>query len=291
MNTELTAYLQKHRFQISHSQEKNLFLRRLSNDRSEGTLLYIHGLGESGLCFERVMADTRLDSWNHLTPDLAGYGKSPWPSNPLSLQRHADHLSELLEHLSLERVVIVGHSMGGVIGTLLCEKFPQKVSAFINVEGNISLPDCSYSSRAAHYPLETWLAEGYDQFLEALYRDEREASVLRPYCSSIQMCDPRTFHLNSTELVAMSEEETLANRLAKTGIPHVYLFGAPRGTGDHSRGLLSQAGVEMIGIPDAGHWPFLDQHDAFLQEMHGAVNQLTAPSVGAPPITTVSHHR
>jgi pimeloyl-ACP methyl ester carboxylesterase len=44
-----------------------------------GTPLWIHGLGESGLCFERVLARPELEAFRHLVPDLPGYGRSPWP--------------------------------------------------------------------------------------------------------------------------------------------------------------------------------------------------------------------
>ncbi len=255
------------RFQITHAFEHGMYLRRLAAQEALGTILYIHGLGESALCFERLMADHRLRRWNHLAPDLIGYGKSSWSSAPLKLEQQAERLDALLEDLGSDPVVLVGHSMGGVIGTLLAHRAPRRVRAFLNVEGTISSPDCHFSSRAASYTAEDWLGEGYGVLLDGLYREASDnPEVLRPYCASIQMCDPRAFHKNSRELVEASAEETLARRLAAVEAPKVYLFGAPRGTCDASRALLRDAGVKMVGIPDAGHWPFLDQPDAFVDE-------------------------
>ena len=264
---------QARRFLVTHSLESGLFVRRLgkfdgTSGDSRGTLFYIHGLGESALCFEGLIADPGLADWNHLAPDLAGYGKSPWCSDPLSLAQHAGRLAELLDHLEGDDVVVVGHSMGGVIGTMVAELVPHRIRGFINVEGNISLPDCGYSSQAARYSLEDWLEGGYHRLLDSLYQDQREdPTVLRPYCASIQMCDPRAFHRNSEELVALSTEEALADRMAALEPARIYVFGAPRGAGDQSRALLAEAGVEMVGIPDSGHWPFLDQHQAFQSEL------------------------
>lgn len=277
------------RFHIAHGFESGLFVRRLTGgdgtkEGSRGTVFYVHGLGESALCFERLMADTRLAAWNHVAPDLAGYGKSPWCRQPLTLAEHAERLAELLEASSgsvRDPVVLVGHSMGGVIGILLAELAPQKVRAFVNVEGNVSLPDCAYSGRAAKHPLETWLDHGYGDLLDSLYEDQREdPAVLRPYCASIQMCDPRAFHRNSEELVTLSTAETLAARMAALGLSRIYFFGAPRGAGDPSRTLLAEAGIEMVGIPDAGHWPFLDQPDGFVTELRGFLEGLEAVPEG-----------
>lgn len=259
---------QERQFRITHRLEVGMFVRRLAAAEPLGTLLYVHGLGESALCFERLMADPRLASWHHLAPDLTGYGKSLWSSEPLALAEHAARLVELLDGAAAGPVVVVGHSMGGVVGTLLAEHAPHHVRAFVNVEGNISLPDCVYSGQAAKHSLAAWLDHGYGELLDGLYRDQREAAVLRPYCASIQMCDPRAFHRNSRELVELSTAETLPVRMAALECPRIYVFGAPRGTGDHSRSLLSEAGVEMVGIPHAGHWPFLDQQAGFVDELH-----------------------
>ncbi|MEE8524579.1 MAG: alpha/beta hydrolase [Thermoanaerobaculia bacterium] len=245
-----------------------MYLRRLEAEEPLGTLLYIHGLGESGLCFERLIAEERLQGWSHLTADLIGYGKSFWAAEPLTLDQHATRIAELLERAVDEPVTVLGHSMGGVIGTLLAKRAPDQVGALVNVEGNISPPDCTFSSQAERYSLADWLAHGYDQILDGLYQDQREdPAVLRPYCASIQMCDPRAFHLNASELVEWSAEEIGAASMAAIDRPAIYFFGVPRGAGDGSRGLLAEAGVEMVGIPHAGHWPFLDQHDGFVTEL------------------------
>ncbi len=263
------------RFEIAHAVERGLFLRRLSAEEPLGTVVYIHGLGESALCFERLMADQRLGRWSHLAVDLAGYGKSTWAAEPLSLEQHAAGLAEVLDTVADEPAVILGHSMGGVVALLLAEQAPRKVRALVNVEGNISPPDCHFSSQAAVHSPDDWLERGYDQLLDGLYRDQREdRQVLRPYCASIQMCDPRAYYRNSRDLVAASAEERLAVRMAAVERPKIYFFGAPRGAGDQSRGLLSQAEVEMVGIPDAGHWPFLDHPRAFADELLAFLDRL-----------------
>ena len=266
---------------MARSSERSLHLRSLSASQPAGTILYLHGLGESGLCFERLMADPRLAHWDHVAPDLRGYGKSRWSSEPYSLEEHALRLDAMIGTLFLDSVVLLGHSMGGVIGTLLCERRGDSVRGFVNVEGNISLPDCGYSSQAVRYPLDDWLTHGFDQVLDTIYHHEGESKeVRRAYGASIMMCDPRTYHRNSEDLVTVSKSETLARRMALIAAPKAYIHGSPRGTGDRSLSLLAEAGVETISIEDAGHWPFLDQPDDFVAALVGFLNGLETADAG-----------
>lgn len=253
------------RLEIAREEHRGLHQRRLhAVARPLGLLLYIHGLGESCLCFELLMADPRLVDWNQLAPDLRGYGKTGWAGEPPTLEQHADRLADLVRGLDVGPAVVIGHSMGGVIGILMAERHPDVVRALVDVEGNISLGDCGYSSRAAPYSRDDWLAEGWNEVLDQIYAHEGESTeVRRAYGASIQMGDPRAYHLNSQNLVDVSKTETLAGRLATLGMPKIYIHGVPRGTCERSLVLLEQAGVPSAAVESAGHWPFLDQSEIF----------------------------
>lgn len=259
----------KHRrFEIGHGVEQGMFLRRLAAEEPLGTLLYVHGLGESGLCFEGLMIHPALARWNHVVPDLLGYGKSSWTPEPLTVGEHADRVADLLDALNGEPVVVVGHSMGGVVGTILCERAPQHLRALVNVEGNISLGDCGFSSRAARFSPTEWLATGSDQVLDAITGMETESKqVTRAYAASICLCDPRAFHCNSDDLVELSAGRGLASRMAGVDLPKLFIYGAPRGLCRRSLELLDEAGLARVEIPNTGHWPFLDAPDVFAREL------------------------
>ena len=230
-------------------------------------LLYVHGLGESGLCFERLIADPRLDGLTHLCPDLPGYGKSPWCAEPLTLAAQAERIAAWLEAVGVEPVVVLGHSMGGVIGLMLCERRPDLVRGLLDVEGNVSLDDCGYSSLAAADERRAFLEGGFAALLERFFDAGARDPVVRDYFVSVRICDPRAYHLNSVELVELSGGEELARRRAALALPLLYLLGDPRGTGARSRAMLDEAGVPWRPIPDAGHWPFRDQQALFVGEL------------------------
>ncbi|MEM9595681.1 MAG: alpha/beta hydrolase [Acidobacteriota bacterium] len=265
------------RFRIERTQDGPMALRRLRPASApRGTLLYIHGLGESGLCFEALMADPRLAAYDHVVPDLLGYGRSAWPASPRGLAGHAADLEALLLGLDVRGpLTVLGHSMGGVVGLLLASRLPGRFDGLVNVEGNLSPPDCAFSSLAAAYSSADWLAFGRARFLDQLHASAGEdlgredPQVIRGYAASIEMADPRTFHRGSADLVRESATETLARRLADLGLRQIYLHGRPRGTGDRSLALLDASGIPRRGFEVAGHWPFLDQPDAFAETLGG----------------------
>jgi pimeloyl-ACP methyl ester carboxylesterase len=157
--------------------------------------------------------------------------------------------------------------MGSVVGQILCERYPEQVAAFFNVEGNISGDDCTISRRVTKYSRDDFLDHGMEKMLDAFYRHGRSDPVYRNYFASVRICDPRTYYENSHDLVRLSDEEKLAERFASLAIPKVYVLGDPGGTGELSRDLLTRAGVEWRAIDDAGHWPFADQPEAFVDEL------------------------
>jgi pimeloyl-ACP methyl ester carboxylesterase len=216
----------------------------------EPRVLWLHGLGEHGGCFEAIAAHPALARFGALMPDLPGYGDSP----PIGagLEELADRLAAWMP----APMPVIGHSMGGVLGVLLAER--GKVSKLIDVEGNVSLGDCTGSARAAAYSLADFLARGWDENLATV-----RALGLREHATRLVLADPTDYHRHSLDLVRLSTPEDLALRRAKLGIPVTYIAGYPDGACPRSRELLDAAGVAKIDIAPSGHWPYIDQPDQF----------------------------
>lgn len=97
-----------------------------------------------------------LDSsiWNNLkpllendfdliVPDLRGFGQSTTISSGYTLPDMADDLAGLLDHLSIEKTILAGHSMGGYISLAFARKYPQRVSglALIASQAGVDTPE------------------------------------------------------------------------------------------------------------------------------------------------------
>lgn len=225
---------------------------------SGAAIVYLHGLGEAGGCFESLIAEPALAGFTHVVPDLPGYGRSAWPKRPASLDQLAGELARWLRRFPTPPVV-VGHSMGGVLAVLIAEAARERVAAVVNVDGNVSLGDCTFSGKAAQLTLEQMRDGGFDRLREEVFVDGAARGELRGYYAALRFADPATYHRHACDLVALSTVEAMAVRMAHVGVPCTFVAGVPGGVCERSRELLTEANVNWVGVEPAGHWVFADQ--------------------------------
>jgi len=108
----------------------------------EPVLLMIHGLGATAEVWRGVI-DIAKDRWpgRWIAPDLRGHGRSAW-GRPYSFGSHAADLARLIGDAQRGPLVVLGHSMGGVIGlTMATGLFSVDVSAVVGVGIKVSWND------------------------------------------------------------------------------------------------------------------------------------------------------
>lgn len=240
------------------SLEHGMVVRRVG----DGTrVVWIHGLGESSLGFEPVVGG--LAGYAHVLVDLPGYGRSPWPAAAPSLDDVADALASWLSRDP--PAVVIGHSMGGVLATLVAER--TRVLGLVDIEGNLSRGDCTYSAAAASWSRDEFVARGFAELRAGIYAEGATRAELRGYHAAMSFCAPHVLHRHAVELVEHSAEGSLARRFAALAVPKLFVAGVPDGICADSRALLDQHGIPWLGIEPAGHWVHLDQPDRFSQAL------------------------
>lgn len=119
-------------------------------------VLFIHGLLGSHRNWVHLV-DTIDADHRVLAPDLFGHGASAKPMGDYSLGAHAATLRDLFDHLEIERVTLVGHSLGGGIALQLCYLFPERVERLVLVSSGGLGRAVSPLLRSATLPGAEWV--------------------------------------------------------------------------------------------------------------------------------------
>lgn len=100
-------------------------------------LLAVHGITSHHLAWAdvaRALPDHRV-----IAPDLRGRGGSADLPGPWGMARHADDVVAVLDHLGLDCVPIVGHSMGAFVAAAAAHRHPDRISRVVLVDGGLPL--------------------------------------------------------------------------------------------------------------------------------------------------------
>lgn len=99
------------------------------------TYVLVHGGRHGGWCWRRVAESLRAAGHEVYTPTSTGLGeRSHLLDRSVSLQTHIDDLTGLLRWEDLHRVVLVGHSYGGVLITGTADTLPDRVSHLVYID-------------------------------------------------------------------------------------------------------------------------------------------------------------
>jgi len=234
----------------------------MGGEGKAGDVLLIHGLGESSLCFHPVLSSQLLTNWTLMAPDLSGYGQSP-EGQVRTLLEYSQQLAEWITACRASPLVVLGHSMGGVIGQYLCRLVPDRIAAFINVEGNLSPEDCTYSSAAAVLSEAVFGESGFARLIAEVAQAGESDPASSGYAVSMKLSDPIQFYRNSRELVEVSATEALAEEMAGSTVPTLYIAGLRSRTQRRTLQLLDENQISWLGFEHSGHWPFIDESARF----------------------------
>jgi pimeloyl-ACP methyl ester carboxylesterase len=103
-------------------------------------MVCVHGGAAHAHWFDFVAPGLTPD--HHVfAPDLRGHGDSAWADPQTYLfETHAEDLHALLEKLDLNDVVLIGHSMGGMISLLHTATHPGRIGRLVIVDSIMLMP-------------------------------------------------------------------------------------------------------------------------------------------------------
>ena len=94
--------------------------------------IFVHGAWHAAWCWQKVAEKMRKMGYQVLTPDLPGHGATESLASKTTFADYVASLVALIKNQD-QKVILVGHSMGGMVISQVAEFIPEKIAELIYV--------------------------------------------------------------------------------------------------------------------------------------------------------------
>ena len=262
-------------------------------DPARPALLFLHGWSSNWQIFLLNIA-AFMDTHRVLSLDLPGFGASEMPPEPVSIRGYARTVDAMCDALGVERVSVVGNSMGGFIGAELALSFGTRVDRLVLVSAaglsTENLPRTLSLTAARLVAAGVPLATRFESPIVRRPRLRRAAMqlVLRyPEKVSVPLAQELVLSFGKPGFVAGLEaiiDYSYRDRLPQIDVPVLVVWGrndliVPVGDAFAYADLIGDnARVELFD--DTGHAPMLERPSRFNALLRGFLAGEAAPEAG-----------
>ena len=206
------------------------------SDNAGQPVLFLHGTGCDSSDWAAVI-DKLPRTLRCISLDFRGHGESTVPAQPFTLTNIAEDVGHLIDDLGLQGLVIVGHSLGGMVAMEVA-RHSQRVVGLVMLEGWTSL-----SSAGSAFDTGRFYGSLSQPAIAEIHRKAKEtrsrfkSEVWHDFWKSVENFDAYPY-------------------LEQACIPIYEVFG-DMGRNDLTEQKLripSTPNIQWIWIPNAGHY-------------------------------------
>jgi len=190
-------------------------------DNKTEPLVFIHGVGLNHKMWDSQIAS--LNNYSTITYDLLGHGKTPYNKKEVTLNDFSNQLDYLLRFLKIDKINLVGFSLGSLIALDFASKFQDKLKS-LTVMGTTykrtaeqkalvieRFEQAKLNRPISKQALKRWFTdkylndypEIYDQFIKILTKDgEDHLNFLKAYKLF-------AYHQDNSDLIKRIKTKTL----------------------------------------------------------------------------------
>lgn len=237
--------------------------------------LLLHGYPESSHMWRHAIDALAGEGWRAIAPDLLGFGDSG-SDPPHTWERHVESIEEFRSGLGLERIALVMHDWGGLIGLWWACEHPDAVSALV-ISATGFFPDGKWHgvAQAARTPgtgeemVEGMTRDGFASLLRqngSHFDDE----TIDEYWKCFGDGARRQGQLDFWRSADFPKLERFEGRLAELGVPVLLLWGETDPfafVSSAHRFKRDIPGAELVMVEGAGHFVIDDEPERCAREI------------------------
>ncbi|MEL7586408.1 MAG: alpha/beta hydrolase [Prolixibacteraceae bacterium] len=176
LNLENYSYPYEVRYIILNSQNQTFRMAYMdvTPEKPNGkSILLLHGKNFNGAYWGKTAERLSGEGFRVIIPDQIGFGKSAKPAHyHYTFQQLALNTKAVLDTLGIEKISVLGHSMGGMLATRFVLMFPETADRLI-LANPIGLED--WKLKVPYKPVEWWYQNELKQDYAAIRKYQTES--------------------------------------------------------------------------------------------------------------------
>jgi pimeloyl-ACP methyl ester carboxylesterase len=192
-----------------------------------------------------------------VTVDLAGHGDSyPGSRNDFTTEAFGGDVAAVVGDLGWERVILVGHSMGGGVVVEAARQLPGKVRGLVWVDAfhRVGGPESPQAEVDAFFaPFDSNFVEQTRSFVQSMFPPDADSAVMHRVALDMSAAPPAV--AMSAIRNAFTYDAQLARRLTELRLPVVAINAALFPTDSTS---MADHGVQVVIMPEVGHFLMME---------------------------------
>jgi len=239
-------------------------------------VVFVHGLGGSSTNWTPLIdvsgvAKQRLV----VTFDLEGHGLSPLYTTNISIEGYADSVANVMDSAGIQKAVIVGHSMGGLIVTTFAAKYPERAEKLFLIGPVKSFAEAGVKALGAR--AEAVRTGGMSAVADTVATAgiSQKSLAERPLSKGMLRASLLSTSAFGYALACLALTKAQDPDYASIGVPTLILAGAedktcPEPTVKFLSGAIPSA--KVVTLQDVGHWHIVEDVEATARELHAFVS-------------------
>ncbi|MEI4771318.1 alpha/beta hydrolase [Psychrobacillus sp. FJAT-51614] len=136
-------------------------------DEGQGEALFLmHGFCGSSAYWSKVIPKL-TEQYRVIAIDLPGHGDSEVQDNVNQIDLYADFIYQFLDSLKIEKVTMLGHSLGGYITLAFADKYSERLNGFSLIHST-GFPDSEEAKKGRDSSAQKIDDEGIEAFIDGL---------------------------------------------------------------------------------------------------------------------------
>jgi pimeloyl-ACP methyl ester carboxylesterase len=237
-------------------------------------LVFVHGWScDKGYWKNQVPEFSK--NYRVITVDYGGHGSSGTDRENFTINSFGDDVMAVVEKLNLDKVILIGHSMGGEVIIDAASKMPEKVIGIVGVDTYQQFRDSTFTQEI----FEGYTAPFYqdfkastDGFVRAMFPENADTALVNQIAHDMSAADSR-IAMQAFESMYKFGKEKIEEKLAGMNIP-VYSVNADLWPTNENYNRSVVPDFKVRYMPGYGHFIMLENPELFNRLLQETIDEI-----------------